>query len=160
MPNYPPGLRTNRQRTPEILTNAAKNTAMAYVISYVAVLIVFGIIDAGWLNTIGKLLYRPALGDILLDDLRIVPAIVFYLAYPIGVVVFAVTPGLRSDSLLVAFLSALLFGALAYGTYDLTNYATLRNWTLQITAIDICYGAAASGIAAIVAMLAARAFAA
>jgi uncharacterized membrane protein len=71
---------------------------MAYLISYVALLIVFGIIDAGWLNTMGKLLYRPALGDILLDDLRIAPAIVFYLAYPIGVVVFAVTLGLRAGS--------------------------------------------------------------
>jgi uncharacterized membrane protein len=132
---------------------------MTYLIPYVAVLVVFGIIDAAWLNTMGKLLYRPTLGDILLDDLRIAPAMVFYFAYPIGVVAFAVMPGLHSDSLVVAFLSALLFGATAYGTYDLTNYATLRNWTLQIAVIDICYGALASGIAATVAMLVARAFA-
>jgi uncharacterized membrane protein len=138
---------------------ATPQRPMTYLVAYVAVLVVFGIIDAGWLNTMGKLLYRPALGDILLDDLRIAPAIVFYLAYPVGVVAFAVMPGLRADSLLFAFLSALLFGAIAYGTYDLTNYATLRNWTLQITAIDICYGALASGIAATVAMLVARAFA-
>jgi uncharacterized membrane protein len=132
---------------------------MTYLIPYVAVLVVFGIIDAAWLNTMGKLLYRPTLGDILLDDLRIAPAMVFYFAYPIGVVAFAVMPGLHSDSLVVAFLSALLFGATAYGTYDLTNYATLRNWTLQIAVIDICYGGLASGIAATVAMLVARAFA-
>jgi uncharacterized membrane protein len=132
---------------------------MSYLVPYVAVLVVFGIIDAAWLNTMGKLLYRPTLGDILLDDLRIAPAMVFYFAYPIGVVAFAVMPGLRSDSPIVAFLSALLFGATAYGTYDLTNYATLRNWTLQIAVIDICYGALASGIAATVAVLVARAFA-
>jgi uncharacterized membrane protein len=106
----------------------------------------------------GKLLYRPALTDIQLEDLRIAPAILFYLAYPIGIVVFAVMPGLREGSLLIAFTYALLFGALAYGTYDLTNYATLRHWTLKITVIDICYGALASGVAAAVAMFVSRAF--
>ncbi len=80
---------------------------MTYLVPYVAVLVVFGIIDAGWLNTMGKILYRPALGDILLDDLRIAPAILFYLAYPIGIVAFAVMPGLRSDSVAtVVFLRA------------------------------------------------------
>jgi uncharacterized membrane protein len=136
----------------------APKKPMTYLISYVAVLVVFGIIDAGWLNTMGKLLYRPTLDDILLDDLRIAPAVMFYLIYPVGVVAFAVLPGLHADSVITAFCYALLFGALAYGTYDLTNYATLRNWTLQITAIDICYGALASGIAATMAMLVARAF--
>ena len=132
---------------------------MTYLVPYVAVLVIFGIIDAAWLNSMGKLLYRPALTDILLEDLRITPAILFYLAYPIGIVVFAVMPGLREGSLLIAFTYALLFGALAYGTYDLTNYATLRHWTLQITVLDIGYGALASSVAATAASLAARALA-
>ncbi len=134
------------------------SAAMAYLVPYVAALVVFRIIDAAWLNTMGRILYRPTLGDILLDDLRIAPAIIFYLAYPIGVVAFAVMPGLRSDSIATAFGYALLFGALAYGTYDLTNFVTLRAWTLQITAIDICYGALASGTVGTVAMVVARAF--
>jgi uncharacterized membrane protein len=100
---------------------------MTFIVPYVAALIVFGIIDAGWLDTIGKLLYRPALGDILLDGLRVAPAIVFYFAYPIGIVAFAVMPALRANSLPLAFCAALLFGAPAYGTYDLSNYATLRH---------------------------------
>lgn len=132
---------------------------MSYVVPYVAALVVFGIIDAGWLNVIGKILYRPVLGDILVEDLRLAPAIVFYLAYPVGIVVFAVMPGLRANLLPTTFGYALLFGALAYGTYDLTNYATLRHWTLQIAVIDICYGALTSAIAATAAMLVARAFA-
>jgi uncharacterized membrane protein len=131
---------------------------MTYLVPYVAALVVFGIIDAGWLNTIGKMFYRPVLSDILIDDLRIIPAVLFYLAYPVGLVAFAVLPGLHADSPGIAFSDALLFGALAYGTYDLTNYATLRSWTLQITVIDICYGALASATAAMVAMLVARAF--
>jgi uncharacterized membrane protein len=99
---------------------------MSYVIAYVAVLIVFGTIDAAWLSTMGPMLYRPALGDILAPGLRIAPTIAFYLMYPVGVVVFAVLPALRAQTPFTAAALALLFGALAYATYDLTNYATLR----------------------------------
>lgn len=130
---------------------------LSYVIAYITILVVFGAIDAGWLSTMGNLLYRPTLGDILLPSLRVAPAIAFYLLYPIGIVVFAVAPGLRSGSNAVAFSLAVLFGAIAYATYDLTNFATLRNWTLQLTLLDICYGALASGVAAVAACLAARA---
>jgi uncharacterized membrane protein len=136
----------------------SENPFMTYVVPYVVALVVFGIIDAAWLNTIGKILYRPALADILLEDLRLAPAIVFYLVYPIGIVAFAVMPGLRANALPMTSCSAVLFGALAYGTYDLTNYATLRAWTLKIAVIDICYGALASGIAATLAALVARSF--
>lgn len=130
---------------------------MAYFAAYITVLVIFGLIDAAWLSTMGRLLYRPVLGDILVTNLRIVPAIAFYLIYPVGVVFFAVLPGLRSQQGTGVFLSALLFGAIAYGTYDLTNYATLRNWTLPITLIDICYGALASGVAATIAYFVVRA---
>ena len=132
---------------------------MPYAIAYVVVLIVFGAIDAVWLSTMGPLLYRPALGDILAQNLRIAPAIAFYLTYPIGVVVFAVLPALRAQTPLTAAALALLFGALAYATYDLTNYATLRNWTLPITVLDISYGGLASSIAATAAYFAVRAIA-
>jgi uncharacterized membrane protein len=132
---------------------------MSYAIAYVVVLIVFGAIDAVWLSTMGPLLYRPALGDILAQNLRIAPAIAFYLTYPIGVVVFAVLPALRAQAPFTAAALALLFGALAYATYDLTNYATLRNWTLPITVLDISYGGLASSIAATAAYFAVRAIA-
>ena len=130
---------------------------MSYLVAYVTVLVVFGVVDAGWLTTMGPLLYRPTLGDILLPSLRAAPAIAFYLAYPVGIVVFAVLPGLRTASLPTAILLAFLFGALAYGTYDLTNYATLRHWTLQLTVLDIGYGAITSGLAATAAYLVVRA---
>jgi uncharacterized membrane protein len=129
---------------------------MTYAIAYVAVLVVFGTIDAVWLTTMGAVLYRPALGDILAPTLRVAPAIAFYLMYPVGIVVFAVLPGLCAHSPLAAATLALLFGALAYATYDLTNYATLRNWTLQITVVDIGYGALTSSVAATVAYFAVR----
>jgi uncharacterized membrane protein len=129
---------------------------MSYLIAYITVLVVFGAIDATWLSTMGPILYRPALAEILAPSLRLAPAIAFYLMYPIGVVVFAVTPALRAGSVATGFALALLFGAIAYATYDLTNYATLRVWTLQITVADILYGAFASGVAATAAVLLVR----
>ena len=132
---------------------------MTYLVAYVTVLLVFGAIDATWLSTMGPVIYKPALGDILAPSLRAGPAIAFYAMYPIGVVIFAVLPALRTQMPTTAVALAALFGALAYGTYDLTNYATLRNWNLQITLLDIVYGALASGIAATAAYYAIRAIA-
>jgi uncharacterized membrane protein len=130
---------------------------MIYVVAYVVVLLVFASIDAAWLSTMGPVIYRPALGDILVTTLRVAPAIAFYAMYPIGIVAFAVLPALRAQSPLTGATQALLFGAIAYATYDLTNYATLRNWNLQITVLDIVYGALTSGIAATAAYFAVRA---
>lgn len=101
--------------------------------------------------TIGARLYKQTLGDILLPSVNIAPAIAFYLLYPLGLVYFAVIPSLKSGSSSDALINGALFGLFAYATYELTNYATLRNWTLQITVVDIAYGAIASGAVAAVA---------
>jgi uncharacterized membrane protein len=129
---------------------------MAYALAYFAVLVVFGALDAVWLSTLGASLYRRTLGDILLPTLNPAPAVAFYLTYAVGVVIFAVAPALRSGSIQPALIYGPLFGAMAYATYDLTNYATLRNWTLQITLFDICWGAFASTAAAALAYLLAQ----
>lgn len=132
---------------------------MAYIAAYVASLIVFGALDALWLTTMTSRLYRPALGEILLDNLRIAPALVFYFLYPIGLVVFAAMPAVRSGSAGTALAYGALFGLLAYATYDLTNYATLRNWTLQLTVIDLIYGTVVAALTSLAAYHAARWFA-
>jgi uncharacterized membrane protein len=103
---------------------------MTYLIAYVTVLLVFGAIDMAWLSVMGPLIYKPALSDILAPSLRAGPAIAFYATFPIGIVVFAVLPALRTQTPITGVALAALFGALAYGTYDLTNYATLRHWNL------------------------------
>lgn len=121
---------------------------MTYLIGYVSLLIVFGAVDALWLTTMGPVLYRPALGDILAPQVRLGPAIAFYLIYPFGLLVFAVLPALKAESVANALVLGVLFGAIAYATYDLTNFATLRNWTLLITMLDMAYGAVVSGVAA------------
>jgi len=130
---------------------------MSYLVAYAASLVLFVAMDFVWLSTVGAAMYRATLGDLLATSVRLPPAIVFYLAYPIGIVVFAVMPALRVESAITAFALGALFGALAYGTYDLTNYATLRVWSLQITVVDIVYGALASGVTALLVTLAMRA---
>lgn len=132
---------------------------MTHIAAYIASLIVFGALDAIWLITMTGRIYRPALGDILLSDLRVAPAIAFYLLYPVGLVVFAAMPALRSGSAGTALLLGALFGLIAYATYDLTNYATLRSWTLQITLIDLAYGTVVAALTSLAAYRAARWFA-
>lgn len=133
---------------------------MTYVVGYLLALVLFAAVDFVWLSTMGAALYRATLGDLLAPSVRLPPAIAFYLLYPIGIVAFGTLSGLRSDSALTALAWGAGFGALAYATYDLTNFATLRVWSLQITLLDIAYGAIASGIAAVAAFYAMRALAA
>ncbi len=120
---------------------------MIYVIAYLAILLPFGLLDAVWLSLMGPRLYKPTLGDILLTNVNVPAAVAFYLLYPIGILVFATLPALKAGSVAPALIYAALFGALAYATYDLTNQATLRNWTLQLSLADMAWGAIASGLA-------------
>lgn len=131
---------------------------MVYIVAYVAALIVFGVLDAIWLTTMTSRFYRPALGEILLENLRFGPALVFYFLYPIGLVVFAAMPALRSGFVGTALAYGALFGLLAYATYDLTNYATLRAWTLQLALVDLAYGTVVAALTAASAYYAARWF--
>ena len=113
---------------------------MTYVTAYLVSLVVFLGVDFVWLSTMGAALYRATLGDLLAPTVRLPPAIVFYLAYPVGIVVFAVLPALSSDSWLRGAALGALFGALAYATYDLTNHATVKGWPPIVTMVDLAWG--------------------
>jgi uncharacterized membrane protein len=129
---------------------------MQIAVLYAMAAALFFAIDIAWLMTVGASLYRSTLGDLLAPTIRIGPAVAFYLAYPVGIVAFAVAPAMRSGSISVAVTHGLLFGAIAYATYDLTNHATLRVWSTQITIIDISYGALATAAVASAVYLLAR----
>lgn len=131
---------------------------MTYLVGYAASLVAFGIIDAIWLSTMAGILYRPTLGTILLDRLRWTPALIFYFGFPLGIVHFAVVPALATGQLGQAAGNGALFGLFAYATYDLTNHATLRVWTLKLTLADMAYGTVATGLAAAAAFLVLRQF--
>ncbi|MBX9773976.1 MAG: DUF2177 family protein [Xanthobacteraceae bacterium] len=123
---------------------------MTYVTAYLATLIVFLAADMVWLGTMVDRVYRPALGDMLSTSVNFPPAIVFYLIYPIGLLIFAVLPAVKSGSVATAATYGALFGFFTYATYDLTNYATLRNWTLSVTAIDMAWGTVLGALASAV----------
>lgn len=130
---------------------------MSYVFTYVVTLVATLAMDAIWLTLANKPVYRSAIGDLMLPQFNTAAAVVFYLLFPIGLMIFAIVPAMKGGSLGSALLYGALLGAFAYMTYDLTNYATLRGWTLQLTLIDIAWGtflcAAASAVAYLVAPL-------
>lgn len=105
-------------------------------------------IDAIWLSIVGDYLYRPLLGDLLAPQFRLGPAALFYLLYVAGVVLFVVLPTLESGRLATSFVYGAAFGLVAYGTYDLTNQATLRNWPPLLTVVDLLWGSALTAVAA------------
>jgi uncharacterized membrane protein len=113
---------------------------MTALIGYVAALAAMVVADMIWLGVMVDRLYRPTLGDVLAGSVNLPAAIAFYLIFPVGLTIFAVMPGLRSGSASTAALYGALFGFFTYATYDLTSQATLRNWTTQLTVIDIAWG--------------------
>ena len=131
---------------------------MTWIVAAITAALVFGALDAVWLSWAGPNFYRPRLGDILADNFRMMPALVFYAAYIAAIVWFAVRPGL-SLGIGAAALNGALLGAICYATYDLTNQATMRTWSTTVTVADIAWGAFATAVAAAAASFAAAKFA-
>ncbi|MEL6503897.1 MAG: DUF2177 family protein [Pseudomonadota bacterium] len=119
-----------------------------YIIAYFATMVVFFAIDYVWLSRVATTFYRDQIGSILLDDFRIGWAAGFYLLYGVGIVVFAVRPGLDSSSVLLAAGLGALFGAMCYGTYDFTNLATVKAYTVQVAFVDFIWGTILTGVSA------------
>ena len=105
-------------------------------------------LDFVWLAWLSPDIYQQALGSILLSTPRMVPVVLFYLIYVAGVVVFGVKRGLEADRVSVAAGYSALFGFVAYATYDLTNLATLKQWPVGLSLIDMAWGTCVSAAAA------------
>lgn len=112
---------------------------------YALTIPVFFAIDMVWLGLIAKPFYAKHLGHLMAAKVRWTPALLFYLLYIAGILFFAVLPALDKGSLGRAVLSGALLGLLAYATYDLTNLATLRDWPLLVTIIDLLWGMVLTG---------------
>jgi uncharacterized membrane protein len=118
---------------------------MSWWYGYGAALVVMGLLDAVWLGFVARDFYRQEAGEMLAAEVRKLPAALFYLAYPAGLVTLALQPQPEGASM-AAWRSALV-GLIAYGTYDLTNMATLRQWSYTLTLADVAWGAFASALA-------------
>lgn len=130
-----------------------------WLASYLGTGIVMLLMDAVWLSVMAKLLYRPVLGDLLLDGFRLAPAAVFYFMYVGAIVVFAVAPAASSGKWTTALIYGALLGLVCYGTYDLTNHATLKAWTTTLTVVDMAWGAFLTAVSATAGYVIARAVA-
>ena len=108
---------------------------------YLIALPVFFAIDMVWLGVVAKGFYRRQIGDLMRSPVNWAAAIVFYLLFILGLVVFVIAPAMDRDSWMRALGYGALFGFIAYATYDLTNLATLRGWPLTVTVVDLVWGA-------------------
>ena len=109
------------------------------IVTYLATGLAFAAVDYIWLTQFGPKLYFPTLDPVALPSARLGPAAVFYFAYIAGVLALAVWPN-RDKPLIRTTLTGAMLGAMCYATYDLTNQATLKVWSTQITIIDITWG--------------------
>lgn len=111
-----------------------------FVIASLSSFLLLVVIDFIWLSNAINFLYRPKLGDLLADKPAIAPALVFYLLYGLGVALLVVRPAVNADSVFTALWTGAVLGLVAYGTYDLTNQATLKGWSLTVTVVDMAWG--------------------
>jgi uncharacterized membrane protein len=108
-------------------------------------LLITGVLDAWWLGSMARRFYRRALAPWMAEPVRWLPAVLFYLGYPLALVLLALTPW-PEDGTTAAWRSALA-GLMAYGTYDLTNLATVRGWPRRLAPVDMAWGTVASAAA-------------
>ena len=132
---------------------------MQTAVAAATILVTMGILDAIWLVSATKF-YRRELPGLLADSPSMLPAAAFYLIYAVAVVVLVVVPSLDGGrSIARVALTGGLLGLAAYGTYDLTNQATVKGWSWRVTLVDLTWGTALTATVCVVAVLVARRFA-
>lgn len=119
---------------------------MKYLYLYLLTFLVFFVIDFIWLKFVATKFYATKIGHLMASKPKLVPALLFYLLFVVGILIFAVLPGYESQSIWKTVVLGAIFGMLSYSTYDLTNLATLKNWPTSLTVIDIIWGTSVSTI--------------
>jgi len=127
-----------------------------YFAIYMASLVTFLIIDGLWLGIVARSFYVQQIGHLLRPSPDFGVAGAFYLLYVVGVVVFAVLPALAQQSWVTALVLGALLGFIAYGTYDLTNLATLAGWPVLVSVVDMIWGAVLTATVALAGYMAGR----
>lgn len=126
-----------------------KNFIISTVLAFISLLA----IDAVWLGVMQKLFYAKRLEHLMAEQVNLGAALVFYILYPIAISLFITSPAVEQDYswMKTAFYGA-MFGLVAYGTYDLTNLATLKNWPLSVTVVDMIWGALLTAACSLIAV--------
>lgn len=113
---------------------------------YLMTLAVFFVIDMVWLGVVAKGFYRKHLGSMLSPKINWAAALLFYLVFIAGLLIFVIRPALAQGEPLMALLLGALFGLISYATYDLSNLATLKDWPVIVTVVDLVWGATLGGL--------------
>lgn len=113
---------------------------MVYLKLYLSTFVAFLAIDMVWLGFVARPFYKKQLGFILAPKPNWSAAIIFYLLFVLGILVFVVVPGLRENSFKYILLYGAFYGLITYATYDLTNLSTLNQWPVLVTVVDIIWG--------------------
>lgn len=114
---------------------------MIYIKLFLVALPVFFGIDMLWLGLVAKNFYKSQIGFLMPESINWFAAIAFYLIFIAGLVVFVISPAVEKNSWLYALALGALFGFISYATYDLTNLATIKDWPLLVTIVDLIWGA-------------------
>ena len=112
---------------------------------YLITIPIFFLIDLAWLGLLAKDFYQKHLGFLFGPKVNWTAALLFYFLFIVGILFFVVIPGLEADSLRRTIVRAALFGLITYATYDLTNLATIRDWPLIVTVVDLMWGTVLCG---------------
>ena len=123
---------------------------------YAIALPVFFAIDMVWLGLVAKNFYRAQIGTLMKSDINWTAAIIFYLIFIAGLVVFVIAPAMENGSWTHSLLFGALFGLVCYATYDLTNLAVAKNWPLLVTVVDLLWGAVLAASVSVVTYFIAR----
>ncbi len=117
---------------------------------YFIALPVFLAIDMIWLGLIAKNFYAKQIGFLMKSNINWLAAIIFYLLFIVGLVLFVIMPAMQKNSWLQALLFGALFGLITYATYDLTNLATIKDWPVLVTIIDLIWGTTVAGAVSVI----------
>lgn len=118
------------------------------ILLYAITVVIFLGLDAIGINFLVRPVFEQHVGHLLASPLRLAPAAAFYMAYVAGLLFFVSLPALKENAPLQALLGGMLLGFLCYGTYEMTNYATLQDWSLQQVAVDLAWGTVLTGFSA------------
>jgi len=123
---------------------------------YLIALPVFFAIDMVWLGLVANNFYKKHIGFLMTSEVNLVAALIFYLLFIAGLVIFVITPALEKNSLPTALLLGALFGLMTYATYDLTNLATIKHWPVLVTVVDLLWGMTLSASVSAISFLIAK----
>lgn len=131
---------------------------MKFIIAYLVTAVVFLIIDYLWLGIVMKDYFQSQLGHLMAEEVNLSIAALFYLFYAAGIVFLCINPALADGNWTKAMINGAVLGFLAYGAYDVTNAATLRDWPMMMSVMDVAWGTGLTALSSVAGYFAVNAY--